>query len=164
MKIDPYPPIPFQNALVVEDEEQMRDLIRAALQPYPTESRTFERDGETFVDNRPTSNFNVIEASSGEEAYELVTQEEASKRSIQVAFIDMRLTTTWDGLDTIQKLTEYDPRICYIIVTGIPDEARKRISRELGMVPFLIIPKPFEQQVLFDEGYKLAKRWCRLHA
>mgnify|MGYP000597332158 CR=1 FL=1 len=158
-----YDLLPFRNALVVDDDSDIRGVIAHALQPFDGTPEMIDQGDETMVNcAKPTANFKVVEAESGKNALKLVKKQEGLRQPIQVAFVDMRMAG-WDGLETIQHISEHDSRISFIIVTGELERARDRISEEMGSVPFLILSKPFSTKDLFDQGYQLSKRWCRLH-
>jgi DNA-binding NtrC family response regulator len=69
-------------------------------------------------------------ASSGEEAVEL-----AQKNQIDVAVVDFRMTDM-DGLETITKLKELQPRINTILLTAFGDEKTRQAAEALNTAYF----------------------------
>lgn len=101
--------------LVVDDEEAVRELMVAALQ-------TKQRD--------------VLTASSGEEALEII-----KKTDVDLVLLDLSMPGL-NGVDTFQELQALRPGLPVVIVTGYPDSDLMARALEIG--PFTMISKPVD--------------------
>jgi signal transduction histidine kinase len=112
----------MQKILVIDDEEQMRDLLRIAL-----ESRGFE----------------VLDAMDGISGLELASREVPS-----LVLCDVNMGRL-DGYETLARMRQSPATstVPFILMTGMADNAGMRQGMELGADDYL--PKPFTIPQLF---------------
>lgn len=101
--------------LVVDDEEDIRD----------GSERILSRQG-----------FQVIKASRGEEALEIL-----SKDQIAIVFLDLKMPGM-EGMEVLERIMKLDESILVIVVTGFATVETAIIALKNGAYDF--IPKPFE--------------------
>lgn len=101
--------------LIVDDEASIRQLLR-----------------EFFKKKR----FRILEAESGEQAIELVKMEHLS-----VVLLDVVMPGL-DGLTTLKKLLEIDPKLGVVMATGQQDDQTVKQAVELGAYGYVL--KPFD--------------------
>ncbi len=101
--------------LVVDDEEDIRD----------GSERILSRQG-----------FQVIKASRGEEALDIL-----SKDQIAIVFLDLKMPGM-EGMEVLERIMALDDTIIVIVVTGFATVETAIMALKNGAYDF--IPKPFE--------------------
>lgn len=153
----------LRNILIVDDEKAVHEMYTNVLRPLDEPPTELDADGEPVVtESADHFNFGVFNAHNGQEALGIAKAQEARHRPVQMAFVDMRMPG-WDGIVTIGKLHELDPRMSFVIVTGFPADAHKELADRLGAMPIRVIGKPFELVEIYEAAYQLVARWNRLH-
>jgi DNA-binding NtrC family response regulator len=104
-----------KTVLIVDDEEGIRRVLR----------EFFKRKG-----------FNVFEAESGEKALQIVRSEK-----ISAVLLDMKMPGM-DGLATLEKLLEINPKLGVVMVTGEQDDEKVKKAIALGAYGYVL--KPFD--------------------
>jgi CheY-like chemotaxis protein len=105
--------------LVVDDEE---DFLRSIVMRI--ELRGIEVHGVT----------------SGTGALEYL---EANPNSVQVVLLDIKMPGM-DGIETLRRIKEHDPRVEVIVVTGHASQEFERLGREHGASAHLVKPVRLE--------------------
>ncbi len=124
------------NILVIDDEENIRELLR-----------------ELFEDE----NLSVSTASSGEEGIEI-----AKEKSFDVVITDLKMPGM-NGIEVIRKFKEKNSNTTVIVITGYPTiesaiEAMKEGAYDYILKPFnldqikLVVRKALERQNLLKEA------------
>ncbi len=103
------------QALVIDDEEQLRSLV----------SDVLEMEG-----------WQVTQAASAEEAFELM-----SERSYELVFCDVMLGQA-DGYDVLRKFTAEQPSATFVLMTGRGSAAGALDATAIGAFDYLL--KPFD--------------------
>ncbi|MBT3197421.1 MAG: response regulator, partial [Gammaproteobacteria bacterium] len=141
------------TVLVVDDDLSVLETYRLILSPsseqvedgeFAVLDALFEEEGEGAEKVDPLS-FTLIEASSGEEALELMDQSLDSEEKIAVALVDMRMPSGIDGLETSIRLRERDPNLYIIIVTSYNDYKIEEIQSALQH-DFILLGKPVKSE------------------
>jgi len=101
--------------LIVDDEEEIRDLLK------------------TFF---KTKGYKTLEAKSGEEAVQLVQSEDPA-----VVLLDINMPEM-DGLTTLKKLRDINAKLGVVMVTGVQDDEKVKKAIELGAYGYVL--KPFD--------------------
>src|SRR5687768_4430210 len=102
------------NVLVVDDEGAIRYSV----------SKTLQRVG-----------YNVNEASSGEEAIEMM-----GAQTFDVVLTDIRMPPGLDGVELVRRIKELDGDIIVILMTGYPSLSTAVEALRLGAHDYLIKP------------------------
>jgi CheY-like chemotaxis protein len=110
-----------QNVLVVDDDLQAIELVRAQLEPY---------------------HFNVTSASSGTEALE-----QMHRQLPDVVLMDLQMPGL-DGADTLKEIRKVWGAIPVILHTSYPES--EQIMRALQESPFTVLAKPYAAQRLLE--------------
>ncbi|MCY6355651.1 response regulator transcription factor [Clostridium sp. ZS2-4] len=118
-----------EKVLVVEDEKHIRSFI---------------------VVNLNINNFDVIEASSGEEALE-----KCKKGKPDIAVLDIMLPGI-DGYEVCEKLREQFPDICIIMLTAKGQDMDKIVGLDLGADDYMV--KPFNPMELVSRIRAILRR------
>lgn len=80
--------------------------------------------------------YDVIEAESGEKAIEAV-----ASKDVSMVLLDIQMPGM-DGLETLKKLLEINPRLNVIMATGAHSDERVRTALDLGAYAYVL--KPFD--------------------
>jgi len=141
----------------------MHHLFTTFLHPEEY-SEKFDAAAQTnTIPANPVYNFKVHNAFNGEYGLDICEKQVESDDPIQIAFVDMRMNG-WDGVETIQKLSEADPRLHFVLVTGHPEVAQQQVEKRLDSdTPLTIIPKPAKLDDIYQAAYSHTERWNQLH-
>jgi len=122
--------------LVVDDEEGVRNLLQRLL----TEA-----------------GYNVVTATSGQEALDKVSQ-----MQVGVVFLDVKMPGM-SGIEVLQKLTANWPDICVIMATAVGGAETAIEAMKLGAYDYII--KPFNRDdLLFKLQRAIEKRYLWLES
>ena len=116
------------NALIVDDEEDICELLLEALEKFE---------------------LNVRYALTGEEALQRVRSQE-----FNLCIVDLRLSTGITGLDVIKVIREYWPKCIIIGMTGYVDVGLRQEAEKIGINAFFSKPDDLRQEA-FDEKIKI---------
>ena len=116
----------LRSLLIVDDESSVRHLLR---------------------DFFKTKRYQTLEAENGEQAVELVKQENPS-----VVLLDVMMPGM-DGLTTLGRILEINPKLGVVMATGQRDDQTVRKAMELGAYGYVL--KPFD--LLYLELVVLSK-------
>jgi CheY-like chemotaxis protein len=151
--------------LVTDDNAAIHDDFRRIL-AAGVEDDTYLADAETllFGDAAATPAHHpayALEfALQGRHAVQCVKRARADGQPFAVAFIDMRMPPGWDGLETIERLWEEDPRVQIVICSAHSDYDWKDIFERLGHSDkLLILKKPFEPIEVLQSASALSRKW-----
>ena len=76
--------------------------------------------------------FELLHASNGEEAYEIIRAGRESNRPVAVAYIDIRMPPGIDGIETIRRVRKIDRDIEIVIMTAYTDRSLPEIVHDTG--------------------------------
>ncbi|RCW69626.1 response regulator transcription factor [Saliterribacillus persicus] len=107
-----------ETLLIVDDEEQMRSMIKLYLQ----------------------SDFTIIEASNGKEALHMVFE-----KNIDIILLDIMMPGM-DGLTTCQRIKAVSPDLPIILLTALNETKQKVEGLSIGADDYIV--KPFEPDEL----------------
>ncbi|MFH1146893.1 MAG: response regulator [Pseudomonadota bacterium] len=146
----------YRNALNVEDgsASEMRDML--------SRRRLRKREGESPKDElvQKESCYNLLTASNGEEAVEIVRRESECGRRIAAGFFDMFMPGGIDGVETIKRILEIDKQILCAVVTAYTDRSPEQIgSLFASQNDWLYFNKPFSTGELKQTVCHLVSAW-----
>ena len=102
-----------------------------------------------LADHLETQGFNVVEASSGDRAKELLT----AGTPVEALVTDIRMPGMTDGVSLALWTRDHFPNIKIIIVSGATDGVVKQLGDE-GQ----IFPKPYTHEFIVTRIHKLLGR------
>jgi diguanylate cyclase (GGDEF)-like protein/PAS domain S-box-containing protein len=77
-----------------------------------------------------------------------------------MAFIDMRMPPGWDGLETIERLWQVDPKLQVVLCTAYSDYSWENIAERLELGDrLLILKKPFDAIEIRQLACALTVKW-----
>jgi|CXWL01.1.fsa_nt_gi signal transduction histidine kinase len=150
--------------LVVDDNRTIHEDFRRILEA-PTEEESLTRARATLFGETPLvealDRFELDYADQGQAALALVQMARREGRPYAVAFIDMRMSPGWDGLETIERLWEADGRLQVVICTAYSDYSWAEIAARLEIGDrLLILRKPFDPIEVQQIAASLTRKWA----
>ena len=148
------------RVLVVDDLPEIRSDLSRVLRPKPPDDidAMVQRVlGRVAPEALPS--FEVEDVGSGSDAVAAAQRARAGDRPFAVAFVDMRMAG-WDGLTTMQRLWEVDPRIQVVMCTAYSDHSWADICARIGITDRLVVlRKPFDTVEVQQLALSLAVKW-----
>jgi diguanylate cyclase (GGDEF)-like protein/PAS domain S-box-containing protein len=104
--------------------------------------------------------FEMDSAYQGAEALEKVQASLKSGTPYAMAFLDMRMPPGWDGVETVERLWQADPRLQIVFCTAYSDYSWKEILQRLEVRDrLLILKKPFDPIEVYQFASALTTKW-----
>lgn len=156
--------------LCVDDEESVRDTYARILSPAADDflaeilHLADDLDDDSVTGAPEKSMFNLLLASSGEEAIEILKNERDNGRRISAGFFDMRMPGGIDGYETIKRARELDSDLICCVVTAYTDRDVHEIRSlftESHQDELLYIKKPFSVDELDQTAVNMLSSWNR---
>lgn len=152
-----------RRILVLDDNLSIHNDFRRILQIEP-EWETLELARSALFDEAirlPSHEpFDVDCVDQGEAALAMVQTACKEGRPYAVAFVDMRMPTGWDGLETIEHLWKVDDRLQVVICTAYSDQPWDEIRERIGRTDkLLILQKPFNGIEALQLATALCRKW-----
>ena len=151
-----------RRVLIVDDQKEIHDDFAEMLTPRLVETTTDElaaaftpREDKVFLPE-----FELLHATSGEEAYAVIQSGKESNRPIAVAFVDIRMPPGIDGIETIRQVRKIDRDIEIIIMTAYTDKSLPEIIHDMELLhKVLYIRKPFAREEIQQITLSLVGKW-----
>ncbi len=151
------------RVLIVDDNQSIHEDFRRILQSEPEDEGLNQARKDLFGGAplvEALDRFELDYAVQGQAALALVQMARQEGRPYAVAFVDMRMPTGWDGLETIERLWKVDGRIQVVICTAYSDHSWAEIAARLGMSDrLLILRKPFDAIEVQQIAASLTRKW-----
>jgi EAL domain-containing protein (putative c-di-GMP-specific phosphodiesterase class I)/DNA-binding NarL/FixJ family response regulator len=104
--------------------------------------------------------FQIDFALQVQQGVELVRCALEEKRPYAIAFVDVRMLTGWDGIETITRLWQEDPDVQVVICTANSDYSWEQTREKLGRADrFIVVKKPFDSIEVLQLADALAEKW-----
>ena len=153
------------RVLIVDDEAGIHSDFKDMLNPNRTQALT-DQLAEALLDEgseNKTSflpNFELLHATSGENAYDIIRAEKASNRPIAVAYIDVRMPPGIDGVEAIRRIRQIEKDIELVVMTAYTDKPLPEIVRDMELLhKLLYIRKPFAPEEVQQITLALVEKW-----
>ena len=153
------------RVLIVDDEAGIHSDFKDMLNPN-RKPRLPDALAEAFLDKVPENktvflpNFELLHATSGEEAHDVICTAKASNRPIAVAYVDVRMPPGIDGVEAIRRIRQIENDIEMVIMTAYTDKPLPEIVRDMKLLnKLLYIRKPFEPEEVQQITLSLVERW-----
>jgi len=151
------------RVLIIDDNSEIHSDFRKVL-GGAVSSADLTNDEEALFGQPSRSarqpSFELDCAHQGQEGHAKVLAAMAAGKPYHLAFVDMRMPPGWDGVQTIQKLWEADPRLQVVICSAYSEYSFERIVENLGATDrLLILKKPFDALEVSQVATALAAKW-----
>jgi len=154
------PPAP-QRILVVDDDPAILRVWRRVLEPKARQPSLDNLEkklfGATPPAAAPEAEFTIDTALQGAEGFQKVVSALSEGRPYTFALVDMRMPPGWDGLETILRMLEKDPRLEVGICSAFSDISRDEVAQRVGRPDLPWIRKPFDLETARDMARKLSE-------
>jgi putative two-component system response regulator len=155
----------FENRriLVIDDKESIHEdfkqILSEVTQNVPLERARAAVFGQNTGGSSAIS-FDVDCAFNGHKGLEKLTEANRQGKPYAMAFVDMRMDSDWDGLETIERLWKVQPNLQVVICTAYSDYSWQEIIKRLGETErFLILKKPFDNMEIRQMACSLTEKW-----
>ncbi|HEY9106442.1 MAG TPA: response regulator, partial [Roseateles sp.] len=155
----------FENrrVLLVDDMPTIHADFRKILAPESGAASALEAAkaalfGDEVAD--AAEPFELDSAYQGQEGLARVEEALAQDRPYAVAFVDMRMPPGWDGVETVERLWQADPRLQVVFCTAYSDASWEEVLQRLDTRDRLVIlKKPFDNIEVSQLANALAAKW-----
>ena len=158
-----------RRILLVDDMPTIHEDFRKILAP-PTAAQSALKAASAALfgdedDDQPTvadaaSPFEIDSAYQGQEGLAKVEAALARGLPYAMAFVDMRMPPGWDGVETIERLWQIDPRLQVVICTAYSDSSWEEVLKRLdAQYRLLILKKPFDNIEVRQLANALTAKW-----
>jgi len=151
-----------RRVLFVDDMPSIHEDFRKILCP-PVANIDLDADeallfgGEAAADSL---RFEMDSAFQGAEALDKVQASIGKGAPYAMAFVDMRMPPGWDGVETVERLWQVDPRLQIVFCTAFSDYAWTEVlSRLDARDRLLILKKPFDTIEVYQFASALTTKW-----
>jgi PleD family two-component response regulator len=149
--------------LIVDDNEAIHEDFRKILGAHDSGATALAAsEAALFGDVIPPTqaNFDLDFAFQGEEALAMLVRALEENRPFVLAFIDTRMPPAWDGIQTIERLWQIDPRLQIVLCTAYSDYSWEAVSQRLKPGDRLfILKKPFDNIEIRQMACALSSKW-----
>ena len=155
----------FENRriLLVDDMPAIHDDFRKILAPPSAAVRDLEADEAVLFGARTGTasvHFTVDSAYQGVDALEKIRASRVAGVPYAMAFVDMRMPPGWDGVETVERLWEEDPRLQIVFCTAYSDHSWAHVLTRLDVRDrLLILKKPFDAIEVYQFAHTLTTKW-----
>lgn len=154
----------FNNSrvLIVDDQPEIHDDF-AEMLTGSVANPSADDLASAFLNEKEVSflpEFELLHASSGEQACEIIHEGKESNLPIALAYIDIRMPPGMDGVETIRKMRLIDREIEVVIMTAYTDRSLPEIVEELELLhKILYVRKPFTHEEIQQITLSLVAKW-----
>ena len=102
----------------------------------------------------------LVHATSGEQACEMIKTAKEAGRPIAVAYVDIRMPPGIDGVETIRRIRKIDRDVEVVIMTAYTDKPLSVLLYKMELLhKLLYIRKPFTREVVQQITLSLVAKW-----
>jgi CheY-like chemotaxis protein len=140
--------------LVIDDVESVHDVFRRILIGSSIPKVVHDKDAAAL----PI--FEIDSAFNGEEGLGLIEKSLLENRPYFMAFVDVRLGSGWDGVQTTCKIWQQYPDLNVVLCTGFTDRPWEDLVKSLGFLDrMMVLIKPFEVTEVKQLAVGLSEKW-----
>ena len=151
-----------RRVLIVDDQKEIHTDFEEMLKPGLAKASTDEL-ASAFIheENKPfLPEFELLHATSGEEAFEAIKAGKESNRPIAVVYMDIRMPPGIDGIETIRRVRKIDRDIEVVIMTAYTDKSLPEIIHDMELLhKVLYVRKPFTREEIQQITLSLVGKW-----
>src|SRR4030042_2536530 len=151
-----------RRVLIIDDKESIHEDFRQILSHTPANASLNTARAAVFgADNQDGRvSFEVDCVFNGRQGLEKVVEAEQQGKPYIMAFVDLRMESDWDGIETIEQLWKVQPQLQIVICTAYSDYSWTDIINRLGETErLLIIKKPFDNIEVRQLAVALTEKW-----
>ena len=162
MNTDAIPP--NRRILIIDDNPAIHADFRKILAGRSEEDQGLARVTQDLFGAASTPRdgmeFELASAYQGQEGLAAAQEAMAAGRPFAIAFVDMRMPTGWDGMETTARLLQADKDLQIVICTAYSDHSWSEMTRRLGAPDrMVILKKPFDVIEILQLSNALTEKW-----
>ncbi len=159
-----YPSAVTPRILIIDDALTIHEDFRKILEAAPQESPEMAQLEAAFLGLSPRTalrtGFKIDSAFKGQDGLARVQQALNEGCPYAVAFVDVRMPSGWDGIQTTTRLRKADPDLQIVICTAYSDYSWDQIAGQVGSGDgVLILKKPFDTHEVLQLTEALNQKW-----
>jgi diguanylate cyclase (GGDEF)-like protein/PAS domain S-box-containing protein len=154
-----------RRILLVDDMPAIHEDFRKILAPQPPDGARLSAVEAALFGDEPSAAtapaaYELGSAYQGQEGLEKVLSSLKDDRPYAMAFVDMRMPSGWDGIETIERMWQADPRLQIVICTAYTDTPWDEVLARLDVRDrLLILKKPFDAIEACQLALALTAKW-----
>jgi diguanylate cyclase (GGDEF)-like protein len=155
-----------RRILLVDDTPAIHEDFRKILadQPVASDVEADLVDDEALLFGAPARtvpvSFETASAYQGTEAIDKVRASLLSDLPYAMAFVDVRMPPGLDGIATVERLWDHDPRLQVVLCTAYSDYSWAEVLTRLDVRDrLLILKKPFDAVEVYQLANALTMKW-----
>jgi two-component system NtrC family sensor kinase len=152
-----------RRILLVDDMPTIHEDFRKILASQaPAKAALDAARAALFGDEAPaaTVSFELDSAYQGQEGLAKVLASLKTDQPYAMAFVDMRMPPGWDGVETVERLWQADPRLQIVFCTAYSDTSWEEVLQRLDARDrLLILKKPFDNIEVRQLASALTAKW-----
>lgn len=150
-----------RRILLIDDSPAIHEDFHKILAPRAPARGLEDAEAALFGDaRRDDAGFALDSAFQGQEGLRRVEAALAEGRPYALAFVDMRMPPGWDGMETVERLWQADPRLQVVICTAYSDHAWEEVLDRVAVQDrLLILKKPFDLIEVSQLARTLTAKW-----
>jgi len=153
-----------RRILLVDDMPTIHEDFRKILAPQSSTKSALDAARAALFGDEPVADaapqFELDSAYQGQEGLAKVQASLDKGLPYAMAFVDMRMPPGWDGVETIERLWQVDPRLQVVICTAYSDTSWEEVFHRLNAQDrLLILKKPFDNIEVHQLARALTAKW-----
>ena len=152
-----------RRILLIDDMPAIHEDFRKILAGGVAASALDDVEAALFgaAEQAASAGFELDSAYQGREGVAMVERSLLADRPYAMAFVDMRMPPGWDGVETIERLWQVDPRVQVVICTAYSDYSWAQVLARLDVRDrLLILKKPFDIIEVCQLANTLTAKWA----
>ena len=154
------------RVLIVDDQDEIHIDFREMLGTQNTGAASDDlADAFLPADANKSSTaylpaFELVHASSGNEALQAIKAANKAKRPFAVAYVDIRMPPGIDGIETIRRIRAFEKNLEIVIMTAYTDKPLHEIVTNMELLhKLLYIRKPVAREEIQQITLSLVEKW-----
>jgi len=155
---------PNRRILIIDDNESIHEDFRNILCPDNSEPEaSTAMEAVIFAEDAAAPaelGFELDAAFQGQEGLQMVQQALEDGDPYAVAFVDVRMPPGWDGVETVARIWEVEPKLQIVLCTAYADYSWEQMRAKVGQPDsLLVLKKPFDNIEVQQLAKALTKKW-----
>ena len=133
------------RVLIVDGQKKIHNDFAEILQPR-LEPASKDLESAFIPEKELTrqSDYELLHATSGEEACEIIKAGKETCYPVSIAYVDIKMSPGIDGIETVHRLSKIDRDVDLVIMIAYTDRALPEVIRKMELLyKLLYVRKPF---------------------
>jgi CheY-like chemotaxis protein len=151
------------RVLIIDDAQSAHDLLRKILTRRSNAKGVGAEEADLAPKKAELSKMPIFEidsAFSGEEGLHLIEKSLLENNPFSMAFVDVRLGSGWDGVETTCKIWQQYPDLNVVLCTAFSERPWEDLVKSLGFLDrVIVLIKPFDVAEVKQLAVGLSEKW-----